>query len=326
MKKVISVLFIVLVFSACGGTKQRKINIAVVGKDRTPYWNYVELGAKAAGDHLGVSVESFAPVEEDPASWQIRQMEELIARPVDGIAFGVSNLKSLAPTILKAMQSNIPCVAMDTDVDKNRHVYIGTSDYQAGRQAGEELLSMLGSKGRIAIVTSFSGSADSLKRVRGFRDVIADNAGIEIVSMAKKENNAVQIADVESLLTSYPYLDGILYTSDLDGVTVAEAVQKVDKAGQIKIVGIGESPDIMTYVQNNVIQLTVARKPYAIGYLSVQVLHNMAKVGISNTLKILPESGMIDTGTALVTPANVLQYREELMKPGTELSLQKQTP
>ncbi len=238
MKKVISVLFAVLIFSACDGTKQRKMNIAVVGKDKTPYWNYVELGSKAAGDYLGVSVEFFAPSEEDPASWQIRQMEKLIARPVDGIAFGAAHLKSLAPTILKAMQSGIPCVAMDTDVDKKRHVYIGTSDYQAGRQAGGELLSILESKGRIAIVASFSGSTASLKRVRGFRDVMADNAGIEMVGMAKKENDIVQVADVESLLASYPDLDGILYTSDLHGVAAAEAVKKANRPGQIKIVGI----------------------------------------------------------------------------------------
>ena len=320
MKKVISVLFVVLIFSACGGTEQRKIDIAVVGKDRTPYWNYVELGSKAAGKHLGISVEFLAPSGEDPASWQIRQIEELIARPVDGIAFAASHIKSLAPTILKAMQSEIPCVAMDTDVGKNRHVYIGTSDYQAGRQAGEELVSILENKGRIAIVASFSGNTASLKRVRGFRDILADNGGVEIAAVVEKENDTVQVADVESLLASYPDLDGVLYASDPDGVAVAEAVQKANKAGQVKIVGIGEASGLMKYVQNDVIQVTMARKPYTIGYLSVQVLHNMAKVGISDTLKILPESGIIDTGTALVTPANVLQYREELMELGTKVS------
>lgn len=322
MKKIISVLFVVLMLSACGDRLgQRRVNIAIVGKASNSYWSDMELGARASAKRLNVSIKFYKPYEEDPASWQIRTIGELIANPLDGIAFVAADPKSLAPIMLKAIQSEIPCVALDTDmVGKSRHVYIGTGDYRAGKQAGENLLALLDNKGSIAIVASFSTNTRFLKRVRGFRDALADNAHMDIAAKIEKENSAVQMSDVESLLGSHPDLDGIFCVSDSDAIAVAEAIQKTGKTGLVKIISMGESPALMEYVRDDVIQVAIARRPYRIGFLSVLVLHNMAKVGIQRAMKILPESGMIDTGTTLVTPVNIDQYREELTNLGIEVT------
>jgi ribose transport system substrate-binding protein len=319
VKKIISLLFVVLTLSACGGRPdQRKVTIAIVGKAKTPYWDDVKLGAEAAGRDLGVSVKFHAPSKEDPA-WQIREIEELTARPVDGIAFAASDPKSIASSILKAMQSEIPCVALDTDVAKSRHAYIGTGNYDAGKQAGERMVSLLEDKGKVAIVAGSSENPDLLQRVRGFRDILAEHPNVEIAATLDSESGVVQTTDVESLLGSHAELDGIFCASDSGGVAAAEAVKKADKVERIKIVCIGESPDIMILVRDKVIQAAVARKPYRIGYLSVLVLHNMARAGIVNTLRILPKSEIIDTGIALVTPLNIVQYREQLRMLGIEV-------
>lgn len=312
VKKIVSVLFAALMFSACGGSDQRKINIVVVGKAETSYWDDVRLGAEAAGRHLGVSVKFLAPAKEDPA-WQIRKIEELTVKTVDGIAFAATDPKSIAPSIVKAMQSEIPCIALDTDVPKSRDVYIGTGNYYAGQQAGERMVSLLNSKGKVAIVADSSENPDSLQRVRGFRDILAEYDDVEIVAASEMKSG------VESLLNSHPDLDGIFCASDSDGLAASEAVQNASKVEQIKIICIGESPGIMGLVRDKVIQAVIARRPYRMGYLSVLVLHNMARVGIASTLMILPESEMIDTGIALVTPLNIIMYREQLKKLGIKV-------
>ncbi len=316
-KKAISVLFVILLFSACGDRSgQRKINVAVVGKSATPYWHNIKLGAEAAGRDLGVSVSFFAPSEEDPA-WQIGKIEELIAKPTDGIAFAASDAKSIAPSILRAMQAEIPCVALDTDVSKSRHIYIGTRNYYVGKQAGERMVLLLDGKGKIAIVADRSANSDSLERVRGFRDTLAEHADMEIAWQL--EADAIQVTDVESRLETSPDLDGIFCASDSPGVAVAEAVQGDNNMDGIKIVCTGESSEVMRLVRDKAIQAAVARKPYRMGYLSVLVLYNMARVGIENTLLILPKSEMIDTGIAMVTPVNIPQYREQLKNLGIKV-------
>lgn len=319
MKKIISVLFVVLTLSACGGgTGQRKINIAVVGKAETPYWHRVKLGAEAAARDLNVSVKFLVPSKEDPA-WQMRKIEELAAKPVDAIAFAASDPKSIAPSILKAMQADIPCIALDTDAAKSRHVYIGTGNYHAGEQAGERMVSLLDRRGKVAIVGHSPSNPDSLQRIRGLKDILAEHSDVEIAVTMERESGIIQASDMESLLGSQPDLDGIFCVSGASGIAAAEAVQKAGKVERIKIVCIGESPDIMKFVRDKVIQAAVVRNPYRIGYLSVLVLHNMVRVGVANTLRILPKSEIIDTGIILVTPLNIIQYREQLRRLGVKV-------
>jgi ribose transport system substrate-binding protein len=319
VKKIISVLFVVLTLSACGGgTGQREIDIAVVGKADTPYWHRVKLGAEAAARDLNVSVKLLVPSREDPA-WQMRKIEELAAKPVDAIAFAASDPKSIAPSILKSMQSDIPCIALDTDVAKSRYAYIGTANYHAGEQAGERMFSLLDHKGEVVIIGDSPSNPDSLQRIRGFKDVLAEYPDVEAVATLGKEGDTIQASDVESLLRSQPNLDGIFCASDAGGIAAAEAVQKAGKAEQIKVVCIGESPGIMKLVRDKVIQAAVVRNPYRMGYLSVLVLHNMVRVGVANTLRILPKSEIIDTGIILVTPLNIVQYREQLRRLGVKV-------
>jgi len=310
VKKVIILLLIILSLSACGDrNSQRKINLAVIGKANTPYWDSAKLGAEAAARDLGISVKFLVPEKEDPA-WQIRKIEELIAEPLDGMAFAASDAKSIAPSVLKAMQDKIPCVALDTDVGKSRHIYIGTRNYYLGKQAGDRMVSLLEDKGKIAVVADLSDNPDSLERVRGFRDTLAEHTNIEIAWQLEKE--AVQSADVESRLKTSSDLNGIFCASDSAGVAAGESVRNIGKVGQIKIVCTGESSNAMKLVRDNVIQAMVARKPYRTGYISVLVLYNMARVGVDNALLILPSSEIIDTGIFMVTPTSIAPYREYL--------------
>jgi ribose transport system substrate-binding protein len=292
----------------------------LVGKAQTPYWNYVKIGAEAAGEDLGISVDFFAPPEEDPA-WQIGQIEELINKSVYGIAFAPSDTKSITPVILKAMQSDIPCIALDTDIAKNRHAFIGTGNYHAGQQAGEQMAALLDNKGKAIIVTDSSSNTDSLQRIRGFRDILAEYDGMEIIATLEKGNSLIQPDDVISLMESIPVVDAIFCTSDESGIAAAEAVKRINKVEQIKIVCMGESLEIIRYVQDGVIQAAVARRPYRMGYLSTLVLHNMAKVGVINTMRILPSSEIIDTGIVVVIPLNIDQYLEELNELGIKIDL-----
>jgi len=317
MKKNLLVLLLaVLIMASCdSGEKQEKIDIAVIGKIKNDYWSDAKAGAESSGEYLGVSVSFYAPDKEDPA-WQMKKIEELTAKSVNGIAFAASDPKSIAPIRLKAMQAEIPCIALDTDVAKSRHAYIGTGNYHAGQQAGQKMVSLLDSKGRVAIITDSSDSSDSLQRMRGFRDIIAEYIDIEIVTTIEENNDTSKI---EALINSDQDLNGIFCSCNPCGILAAEAVKKTNSSGRVKIVCIGESPDIMKLVLADEIQVAIARKPYRMGFLSVLVLHNMAKIGVSNALMILPKSEIIDTGIVIVTPRNILQYREQLKRLGIEV-------
>ncbi|MBD3182528.1 substrate-binding domain-containing protein [Candidatus Poribacteria bacterium] len=318
MRKILSLLLILLALYGCEDREQQKIKVAFVGKAKNSYWNDIRSGAEKAAERLGVNIDFHVPKEEDPA-WQIKKIEELIKSEINAIAFAPSDSKSIAPTVLKAMQSGIPCAAIDTDVVKSRHVYIGTGNYHAGDEAGKQIEALIPDRGKIAILTTSTNNLDILQRIQGFRDTMAEFEDIEIITALEKEREDIEITEIEAFLNSHNDLKGIFCASNRCGVITAEAVENTGKTRQIKIVSIGESPEIMDKVRQGIIQTTIARKPYSIGFLTTLVLHNMVKAGISNTLNILPKSAIIDTGIVVVTPMNILQYRENLRDLGLQV-------
>jgi ribose transport system substrate-binding protein len=321
LKKIIIVFIIALLFSSC--TKNRKqIDIAILGKANDSYWNDVKLGAESAGKDLDVNVKFYVPSREDPA-WQIRKLEEIISIPIDGVAVAASDPKSIESTMSSIVQSDIPCLALDRDVAKGRHAYIGTANYYAGQQAGESMAEILGYGGTLAIITDPS-VPDFAQRIQGFRDIINEHENIGIISVLEKPYDSITTNDIESLLgldnsfgkPTVPNVKGIFCVSDSIGIATAKALKKANISDQLKVVCIGESPEVMKAVQENIIQVAISRRPYRLGYSSVLVLHNMIKSGINNTLIILPKSEIVDPGVVIVTPSNIDEYKEQLSKLG----------
>jgi ribose transport system substrate-binding protein len=88
------------------------------------------------------------------------------------------------------------------------------------------------------------------------------------------------------------------------------------------VVGFDTLLPELELVKAGAVKGLVGQRPYDMGYLSVLVLYNMVKVGVENTLKILPkvvrEDGtvdyIIDTGVDVVTEENVDQFYEYAKK------------
>lgn len=327
MRKTLIILLIFFLFSSCGNNlKQKQLDVAIIGKTDDSYWNDVKTGAESAGKDLGVNVKFYVPQKQDPA-WQIRKLEEIIGKSIDGVAVAPSDPKSITSLMTSIVQSDIPCLALETDVAKGRHAYIGTGNYYAGQQAGEAMIEVLNSIGKIAIITDPS-VPDFLKRVQGFKDAIAEHENVSVAVILEKPYDAIQPADIESMLgidgkttgkPVNPEINSIFCVSDSIGLIVAKALKKANKTEQIKVVCIGESPDVMKAVSENSIQVAISRRPYRLGYSCVLVLHNMIKAGINNTLMILPKSEIIDPGVVVLTPSNIGGYKEQLIRRGIKV-------
>ncbi|HGJ65297.1 TPA: sugar ABC transporter substrate-binding protein, partial [bacterium] len=197
-------------------------------------------------------------------------------------------------------------------------VYIGTRHYYAGQQSAEAMMELLDPESEIGIITDPS-VPDFLQSVQGFKDMFAENKGFKISKILEKDYRTIQPEDIEIWIgnsRSNLEINGIFCVSDSIGLATAKTIEKMGKSGQIKIVCIGESMEIMKLVKQNVIQVAISRRPYRLGYSSVIVLQNMIKAGIRDTLMILPKSEMIELGVVTVTPSNIDDYRKQLLKWG----------
>jgi len=296
--------------------KQETIEVAVLGKSVAAYWNEVEAGTKAAEKALGIKATFFVPQQEDVGE-QLSRLEDFMNKGVDGIAFAASDPNAVKTVVNKALQKNIHCITLDTDAPgTGRYVYIGTGNYEAGKIAGEKMAELLEGEGKVAIGVGSITAQNALDRINGFKEAVKDTKIQTLEPLNDGEDMDKAISNAIAILQQHPELAGFYGVYAINGPAAATAIGKSEKAGKIKIVCFDTTPDIMKHVKAKTIQATIAQKPYMMGYLSVTVLYNIAKLGKEQTLMMLPKSRIIDTGVTVVTPDTVEEYRKELQNMG----------
>jgi len=327
---IFALCFLVLFVSA--GYAADEIHVAVIGKSVHPYWAEVELGVKKAAEDLGVKATFFVPQKEDIQA-QVSQMESFIAMGVDGIAIAPSDPTAITPTIKTAISKGIPVITLDTDApESERLVYIGTDNYSAGKLAGQVMSQLLGPEGgEVAIGTGSLTAMNSLERMRGFTDGIAENKNIVVVTkpaLCDFEDTGRAVTLVEQALLTYPNLKGFFGVYAINGPAAAKAIKTAGKVGEVLVVCFDTTAEHMQLIKEGAIAATIGQRPYMMGYNSVEVLTNMVKKGVDAALAELPENKIIDTGVDIVAAdayvetlkslgaMNVEEYREKLTSLG----------
>src|SRR5207245_11777658 len=180
----------VLGLAACGGRtasdskSSGRLRFAVIPKSLDlPVFNYAKIGAERQAAKLGnVDVLWRGPENAD----QLRQkeiLESFITQRVDGIAISCLNGDFLTETIDRAIAAGIPVVTWDADAPKSkRFAFYGIDDRAAGRILGEQAVSLIGGKGKVAIITSV-GATNLQRRLDGVREVLARHKDVQVVEV-----------------------------------------------------------------------------------------------------------------------------------------------
>jgi len=296
----------------------------VLGKSVHPYWDVVRKGMEDAAKKLDVDAMFYVPQSEDIAK-QIETLETWIGMGIDGISFAPSDPDAVVGVIEKAMQMGIPCISNDTDApESGRLCYIGTDNYTAGKIAGEKMAEILNGKGKVAICTGSLTAMNSIERIEGFKAGISKASGIAIVepTLVDYEDTAKAVELAETALLDNPDLDAFFGVYAFNGPSAAKAVKAAGKAGKVRIVCFDTTDEHISLIEEGVIDAAVGQKQYFMGYLSVVILANMAKIGVDNMMMLLPknEKGdtIIDTGVDIVTKNNLKDYVEMLKKWGVK--------
>jgi ribose transport system substrate-binding protein len=281
------------------------ITIAVVPKVAVPFFDDCNTGAKTAANALGVSYQWVVPQNTQGAT-QVKIIEDLIARQVNGIAISVNEPKSVEGVIKQAMHAGIKVVTFDSDSAKSgRSMYIGTINKQAGVTMGNSMAKALGGKGNIAIVTGQLGASNLNERIDGVKEALAAYPGIKIVAVEGTEDDLAKAVSVtEALLRGHPDLAGIFGMSQVGGPAVAKVLAEqefADRKGKVAVFAFDDLPDTIKGVKDGYINGIMVQRPVTMGKLAVE--HLVAQVKGKET-----ESKDIDTGVTVVNADNLGSY------------------
>ena len=283
----------------------KDITIAVVPKVAVPFFDDCNKGASDEAKALGVNYQWVVPANTQGAT-QVKIIEDLMARHVDGIAISVNEPKSVEGIIKQAMAAGIKVVTFDSDsANSGRSMYIGTINKQAGVTMGESMAKALGGKGEIAIVTGQLGASNLNERIDGVKEALAKYPNIKVVATEGTEYDwAKAVSVTEALLRGHPNLAGIFGISQVGGPAVAKVLAENEFAaekGKLKVFAFDDLPDTIKGVKEGFIDGIMVQRPVTMGKLAVENLVNQIK-GTGDAPKD------IDTGVTVVDASNLGNY------------------
>ncbi|WP_324716543.1 sugar-binding protein [Carboxydochorda subterranea] len=236
------------------------------------------------------------------AAEQVRVIEDVIARGVDGIALSANDPTALADVINKAVAAGIPVMTWDSDSpDSKRFTYLGVNNYEGGKAAADLLVRAMGTKGKVALLTGVPGAFNLEERIRGFKDGVKKYPGIEVVRTVYCNddiNLGVQV--VEETMQAYPDLKGWFFVglwplfAERGSMPLWEAAAKKG----MKTVAFDTLPVELEFLKDGYLAGLVGQKYWGWGYDSIQILYDRVVHG-----KQFPK--WVDSGMDLVTAKNV---------------------
>ena len=258
-------------------------------------------GAQAKADELGVEL-SILSADQDAAK-QISQIEQCVSEGYDAILFepvDPDGLRDAAKAAADAGVVMINVVSSCTDWESAGISAVACGDnVKAGENEMQHVADLLEGKGNVAILTGPSSTTDSLDRLEGYRNILANYPEMtEVVAPADCEwDTAKAQATVESWLSAYD-LDAIVCQND--GMAVGAGNAAGANSG-IVITGLDGTPDGYEAIKDGRITGTVAQDGGA-----------MAANGIEAAVTLLDggelENNLIIVDSVWIDASNVADY------------------
>ena len=296
------------VFAAPAAAAASRLTIAVIPMGATHnYWKSIHAGALKAASELGiVDLIWKSGIKEDDRDSQIKVVEDMVIRGVDGIVLAPLDNTALRPPVEQAIRGGIPVVIVDSQLKSDKPVsFIATDNYQGGRKAGELLAKLLNGKGRVAMLRNNEGSASTMAREQGWLDAIKQYPGLEVVSANQYGGATTETAykASENLLAPFRKpdgslgLDGIFACNESTTFGMLRALQDGKWAGKVAYVGFDSSAMLIKALENRELQGLILQNPMQMGYLGVKTL-------VAH-LKGEKVEKRVDTGATVATPENM---------------------
>lgn len=293
------------VFGCAGAVRAEPTPVrvgAVLNSLDNPFFVSIFEGIASAAKQLraDASVRA-ARSNADPAGQAEEVRSEVAAKSDCYVVNPITSTNLVAP--LRGVTR--PIVNIDSPLDPAAakragvHVrtYVGTDDFAAGRLAGATMASLLGGRGRVALIGGLADNINSGLRLDGFERSL-EGTGVSVVARVNADYRRTK-AEVAAgrILRAHPDVSGFFAASDLMALGVADAVRAVGKTGGVAIVGLDGIAEALDAIRAGSITGTVAQYPWVMGRMAVEACVAAARGAT------LPRR--VDAPIALVTKANV---------------------
>lgn len=295
--------------STGGGTGAgAKHKLAFVTNNSSDFWVIARKGTeKAAKEIPGIEVEFRMPADGTAAEQQ-RQVDDLLAKGIHGIAISPVDPANQTPMLNRAASQTL-VVTQDSDApNSNRVCYIGTDNVQAGRQAGELVKEALPQGGKIMVFVGVLDADNAKQRYQGLKEALA-GSNVTIIDVRTDNTDRVRAkSNASDSLVNNPDLAGMVGLWSYNGPAIVSAVREANKADKVKIIAFDEEDETLSGIRDGAIYATVVQQPFEFGFRSIEM---MAKI-LNGDRSQIPASKQIFVPTKAVKKDNVDAFTKEI--------------
>jgi len=252
-----------------------------------PFWTAAQIGAARASGEINVPIVFQAPTAAEKLSQQLSMLETFVNDKYTAITFSAIDRKAAAPIIEKAVNQKISVLLTDSDATgSKRYMYIGMSDYDAGKAAAEAAKKIIG-KGKVVGLVGYATAQNAQDRISGVKDVFKGTE-LELVEVLLDDiKPEVALSNAQTAMQKYPDLAGFITFYSYDGPAACQAVKQAGMTGKIKVVAFDAEPETQRCTSEGVVQAMIGQRVYFYGYLSGYVMYAMSILGKDETMKVL---------------------------------------
>jgi len=293
---------------AMGASAADKKELVFVVNGASDFWKLAEAGVKKAQTELPNYTLELKYPEQAAAAIQQRLMDDLVAAGAAAIMVSAVDPKT-STEALNRIGSQVPLFTTDSDApDSNRVAYIGSSNTDAGKQAGEIAVKAMPQGGKCIGFVGLLGADNARERIEGMKATLAGSK-VELIDVRGDDIDQTRAKrNVEDALAANPDITCLVGFYSYNTPRIYEVLKESGKLGQIKVIGFDEDPITLGGVREGTIEGTVVQQPYEWGYQGMKL---MAKY-LEGDKSMIPANKLLIIPTKVIDKANVDAFETEL--------------
>lgn len=302
---------------------KNKITIAMIAKSSTnPVFLAARTGAERAAEELSkehgiqVTVNWLTPPAED-GQVQAQRIQQAVNDGADAILISCSDAGKVTGAINDAVARGVPVMTFDSDAPQSkRFSFYGVDDAKTGQQTMAELATIMGGKGKVAILAGNQNAPNLQNRVKGAKDEAAKHPGMTIIGVFNHiETPQDAAAEVIRVNNAYPDIQG---WAMIGGWPLFSRSLLTDlNPAKIKVSAVDALPAQLEYVEKGIVPVLLAQSVYLWGDVGVRTIVDKLHFN-----KEVP--AMIPMELVKVTKETLPQWSQQLKDWGfTDAELQK---
>ena len=291
---------------------KKKYTIACISKNSTnPYMVACLKGVERAGQDMGFEAILMAPATNDSVEEQVKIMEDLMQKGVDGFVLIPVDTNGIMPGVRKAMNRNLPIATIGTPAAVDAFLRTGVDYTETGRVVADAIAKKIDEKGEVIVVEGPPGAQNAQERLAGIKEALAKYPNIKIVASQTANFKRVEgMQVVENLIQRFKNVAAIIACNDEMAMGAIQAIKAAGLEGKVVVGGFDGNQDGAASIKDGSLYISYNTDPFGSSYLAAAYIVRFLNDGTAPAQYFTPFPSSKDD--PLIIQGNVDKYISDI--------------